>query len=135
VVLKLLTRLSSFLKEVRPKPYFFEVGLVRILCENLFDGHFAFGGAVDAKPDYTKASSTEQSNPLEIFREPFPEFSVLVRSDVGSYVEFLFGSLVDLDGFFLLVLVLADQGGLFLKAAHSFLLLHLLLSSTIEEML
>lgn len=46
VVLKLFSGFSSFFEEVGSEPDFFEMCLVRVFGENLFDGNFSFGGSV-----------------------------------------------------------------------------------------
>lgn len=48
VVLELLSRLSSLLKEVRAKPDLLKMGLMWVLGKDLLDSHFSFTAAVDS---------------------------------------------------------------------------------------
>ena len=122
MVLQLLTSISSILEEVRTEPNILQLGLVRILCQNLFNGYFPLGGLVYSQPDYTEPTPTKQSNSLEVFREPFPKFVILVGSQVSSHVEtFLPIPLVDLYGLLLVVLILTHVVIPFVNATQFFL--------------
>ena len=80
MVLKLLSWLSSLLEEVGTEPDLFEMRFMRVFCQNLFYGYFSLWWSVNAEPDYTKTSSSKQTNPLEILWKSFAKFVVLISS-------------------------------------------------------
>ena len=47
MILKLFPGLPSLLKKVRPKPYLFQMRLMRILGQYLFDGYFSLRGTMN----------------------------------------------------------------------------------------
>ena len=126
VALKLLPRLSALLEEVGAEPDFLEVRLVRVLGEYLLDCYLPLGGLVDAEPDHAEPAPSQQPDPLEVLGEPVAELGVLVGSEEVPDVEalrVLVRLVVDVDGLFLVVLVVA--GRVALVAAVVFLLLPL----------
>jgi hypothetical protein len=114
VVLELLTRLSSLLEEVGAEPDFLQMGLVGVLRQDLLNGHLSFRGAMHAQPDQTEPPSSEQSNPLEVLGEAFSKLGEFICSEVGLDIErtLLPILIIELYGFFLLVLALTSRGAL-----------------------
>jgi hypothetical protein len=100
------------------------MGFMWIFCQDLLDCHFSLGGSVHAQPNQAESSSSEQAYPFEIIRKAFSEFGELISGEIGFHIEpYLFSILlIELDGFFLMVLVLAG-GCAFLYAFGVILLL------------
>lgn len=59
MVLEFLARLTTFLEKVRPEPDLLQMSLVRVLCQNLLDGYFSLGRAMNPKPHDTEPSSAQ----------------------------------------------------------------------------
>ena len=87
MILKLFTGLSPFLEKIGTEPYLFEVSLVRILSQNLLYSYLSLGRAVDSQPYYAETSSSEKSDPSEVFGEAFSKLVVLFCGEVGSDVK------------------------------------------------
>lgn len=81
---------------------------------------------MNPQPDDTEPASAQQPYPLEILREPVPKLGVLISREEVPNIEALgiFMRLVDdIDGLFLIVLVVAERVAFL--AAVVFLLLPL----------
>lgn len=95
VVFELLSGVTALLEEVGAEPDLLEVGLVRVLSEDLLDGNFSLAASVDAEPDYAEASPAQECHPFEFLREPVPEFLILLCSQHVGHVEIVIS--VELD--------------------------------------
>ena len=76
-----------------------------------------------AQPNQAKPSSSEQAYPFEIIGKALSKFGELISCQIGFHIEpYLFSILlIELDGFFLMVLALA--GGCALLYAFGVILL------------
>jgi hypothetical protein len=89
---------------------------------------------VDPQPDHTETSPSQKTNSFEILGKTLPKFGVLVSSEVWFNIEgvLIFISVIDFQGFFLIVFRLVNIVVSFLKAVDFFLLFGLLLFFTIK---
>lgn len=87
-LLEFFPGLSALVEEVGAEPDLLQVGLVRVLTQDLLHGDSSAGAAVHGQPDQTEASPPQQSYPLEFIWETLTELAVLFvgqqRSDVTS---------------------------------------------------
>lgn len=87
-----------------------------------------------SQPNNAETAATKEPNSLEVLRKAISEFGVLIGGHIGPNIEFVLISLVDLDGFFFVVLVLTDVALSFLQTVGLLLLLTVLLFLPIEKL-
>lgn len=87
-----------------------------------------------SQPNNAETAAAKESNSLEVLRKAISKFGVLIGGHIGPNIEFVLISLVDLDGFLFVVLVLTDVALSFLQTVGLLLLLTVLLFLPIEKL-
>jgi hypothetical protein len=87
-----------------------------------------------SQPNNAETATAKKSNSFEVLRKAISKFSVLIGGHIGPNIEFVLISLVDLDGFLFVVLVLTDVALSFLQTVGLLLLLTVLLFLPIEKL-
>ncbi len=79
---KLLSRLSSQSKEVISKPDLFQMGLMRILSQNLLNRQLPSRLLLNPQPNQTKPSSPQQPSLNKMAGKPIPKVLILILRQI-----------------------------------------------------